>query len=200
MGRLYPRRPGGPNARRGRASVTYVFCWPMGPGEAPRRHGGHRVLLIFLCGLCASVVFPCLGPAWPGQEPGLKLDAPARPAIVDERDELDYNALCCQTRTWSAEVAELADALRSGRSGHGSCGFKSRPRHCQLSITLRGGAEAARQAHNLEVVGSNPTPATLFLGDRHLPGAGHLLIRDRCLPLGDRHCRKCRSPKGRSPE
>lgn len=31
----------------------------------------------------------------------------------------------------------------------------------QLSyqITLRGGAEAARQAHNLEVVGSNPTPA-----------------------------------------
>ncbi len=24
---------------------------------------------------------------------------------------------------------------------------------------MRGGAEAARQAHNLEVVGSNPTPA-----------------------------------------
>ncbi len=29
-----------------------------------------------------------------------------------------------------------------------------------LKPTMRGGAEAARQAHNLEVVGSNPTPAT----------------------------------------
>ncbi len=28
------------------------------------------------------------------------------------------------------------------------------------TFLLRGGAEVARQAHNLEVVGSNPTPAT----------------------------------------
>ena len=54
-----------------------------------------------------------------------------------------------------------------------------------FSVALRGGAEAARQAHNLEVVGSNPTPATLFLGDRHLPSAGHFLIRDLSLYIGD---------------
>jgi hypothetical protein len=29
-----------------------------------------------------------------------------------------------------------------------------------IEITTRDGAEAARQAHNLEVVGSNPAPAT----------------------------------------
>ena len=30
----------------------------------------------------------------------------------------------------------------------------------ELLLILRGRAEVARQAHNLEVVGSNPTPAT----------------------------------------
>ena len=28
-----------------------------------------------------------------------------------------------------------------------------------ITITMRGGAEAARRAHNPKVVGSNPTPA-----------------------------------------
>ena len=132
MGRLYAYRPGGPNV-----------------GEHPKFSGGSLS--------AGTRARPYLSPI-----PQKSWNHPRVQAIVDERDEMGYNVLCCQARTWSAEVAELADALRSGRSGHGSCGFKSRPRHCQLSIALRGGAEAARQAHNLEVVGSNPTPATFF--------------------------------------
>ena len=34
----------------------------------------------------------------------------------------------------------------------------------RLSNAVRGRAAVARQAHNLEVVGSNPTPATKFWG------------------------------------
>ena len=55
-------------------------------------------------------------------------------------------------------MAELADALRSGRSE--LCArVGSTP---TFGIMLRGGAVAARQAHNLEVRGSNPLPATFF--------------------------------------
>ena len=76
-----------------------------------------------------------------------------------------YNSVCLNA-VWlrrfcfaksQAEVAELADALRSGRSGlYARVG--STP---TFGTILRGGAEAARQAHNLEVRGSNPLPATL---------------------------------------
>ena len=34
-------------------------------------------------------------------------------------------------------------------------------------ITARGGAVAARRAHNPKVVGSNPTPATNFVAKYH---------------------------------
>ncbi len=44
--------------------------------------------------------------------------------------------------------------------------------------SLRGRAVAARQAHNLEVVGSNPTPATFF-DSKHLKGCYFLSrVRD----------------------
>jgi hypothetical protein len=70
---------------------------------------------------------------------------------------MHYNACRCLKTFQSAEVAEQADALRSGRSGQWPMRVQIPP---SAPESLRGGAEVARQAHNLEVVGSNPTPAT----------------------------------------
>jgi hypothetical protein len=36
-----------------------------------------------------------------------------------------------------------------------------------LSLTMRGRAEVARRAHNPEVLGSNPSPATVFQTTRN---------------------------------
>ena len=67
-------------------------------------------------------------------------------------------------------------------------------------MTLRGGAVAARQAHNLKVLGSNPSPATFFtkrhpIGCLFLRKPSFLGIRTKdlvvlspspeCLNLGD---------------
>ena len=65
-------------------------------------------------------------------------------------------------------MAERLDLLYAIRSATGCCG----PRRAEsqvnrthaslhyLSPSVRDGAAVARQAHNLKVVGSNPTPAT----------------------------------------
>ena len=43
------------------------------------------------------------------------------------------------------------------------CFSKVECRFGLVFFMLRGGAEVARQAHNLKVVGSIPTPATIYL-------------------------------------
>ena len=54
-------------------------------------------------------------------------------------------------------------------------------------ILSRGRAVVARQAHNLKVVGSNPTPATKFgekmLGEHHLNESSFWVIAVRVAPL-----------------
>ena len=42
-------------------------------------------------------------------------------------------------------------------------GIKLKYTSLETVITSRGGAVVARQAHNLEVIGSNPFPATIEL-------------------------------------
>ena len=56
-------------------------------------------------------------------------------------------------------MGELVDPLHSKCSSRNGVWVRV-PLLVQKEDILRGGAEVARKAHNLEVVGSNPTPAT----------------------------------------
>ena len=66
------------------------------------------------------------------------------------------------SRALDAGVAELADAQDLKSCGDNTpYRFDSGLQH-QIS---RGGAVVARRAHNPKVVGSNPSPATIFMAE-----------------------------------
>ena len=78
---------------------------------------------------------------------------------IDEQVSMGYNSLCLNN-WFTAGVAELADAqdLKSCDPQR-SYRFDSGPRHHEF-ISAGWSSMVARRAHNPEVVGSNPAPAT----------------------------------------
>ena len=69
-------------------------------------------------------------------------------------------------------VAVALPAMPAAQGRPDPCGTPPHPARVRLAypqtttrtvmVTVRGGAAAARRAHNPKVVGSNPTPATKF--------------------------------------
>jgi hypothetical protein len=62
------------------------------------------------------------------------------------------------------------DGLRRGRRSEPDTNARPRlPRSARQPETMRDGRDRRRMAHNPEVEGSNPSPATKFAGQRPLP-------------------------------